>query len=50
LAIDGPLEYVKEALKVGSYGARELVLILGLVVMISPTKATFPLLRRVLIA
>ena len=46
MAVDGPLEYVKEALKVGSRCPRKLASIRGLMVKISPTEATFPLLRH----
>ena len=46
-AVDGPLEYVKESLKVSSWTPRKLVSILWLMVMKSPTEATFPLPRLV---
>ena len=46
---DGPLEYVKESLKVGSWGPHESASILELIVVISPTETMFLLLRRVLV-
>ena len=46
LTVDGPLEYVKEGLKVGSLRTRKLASIPGLTVMMSLTETTFPLLHH----